>query len=154
MSEVLSLALLHCYSLIPSPFLLKPKWLLKRPGRCLNITDLGGLQPRHTFLFKYKLGGGDTRLQLLLELLLVSAVSAACVTFFFFLEPLSLTTTLSPSLKGAPGENSPPPSPTRSVLQSGTWLTAVNGVTLASKTCGVALKMEISALIISLPLEI
>lgn len=35
---------------------------------------------------------------------------AACVTFFFFfLEPVSLTTTLSPSRKGAPGENPPPP---------------------------------------------
>lgn len=37
-----------------------PKWLLKRPGRCLNIKDLrGGEQPRHTFLFKYKHGGGE-----------------------------------------------------------------------------------------------
>lgn len=89
MSEVLSLALLQCYSLIPSPFLLKPKWLLKRPGRCLNITDLGGLQPRHAFLFKHELGGGDTRLQLLLELLLVSVLSVQHVLPSFFFLSLS-----------------------------------------------------------------
>lgn len=59
-----------------------PKWLLKRPGRCLNIKDFRVLQPGHTFLFNSRAGrleDAGLQLQLLLLQLEAAVTSRSCV---------------------------------------------------------------------------